>query len=84
MNFEYYDDKSKINKVKHVIDFQEVQKLWKDERMLQVSSLFEYEERYLNIGKIYEVFYTVITTYRGNSIRIISARRSRKKGDRGI
>jgi uncharacterized DUF497 family protein len=61
-----------------------VQKLWKDERMLQVSSLFEYEERYLNIGKIYEVFYTVITTYRGNSIRIISARRSRKKGDRGI
>jgi uncharacterized DUF497 family protein len=56
-----------------------VQKLWKDERMLQVSSLFEYEERYLNIGKIYEVFYTVITTYRGNSIRIISARRSRKK-----
>jgi uncharacterized DUF497 family protein len=84
MNFEYYDDKSKINKAKHGIDFQEVQKLWKDERMLQVSSLFEYEERYLNIGKIYEVFYTVITTYRGNSIRIISARRSRKKGDRGI
>jgi uncharacterized DUF497 family protein len=79
MNFEYYDDKSKINKAKHGIDFQEVQKLWKDERMLQVSSLFEYEERYLNIGKIYEVFYTVITTYRGNSIRIISARRSRKK-----
>lgn len=30
MKFEYYDNKSKINKEKHGIDFVEVQNLWQN------------------------------------------------------
>jgi len=79
MIFEYDPKKSRSNKLKHGIDFDKAQKLWEDERMVELSALFEKEKRYLNIGKIDGKFYTVITTYRGESIRIISARRSRKK-----
>jgi uncharacterized DUF497 family protein len=33
----------------------------------------------ISIGKIKNLFYTVVTTYRKERIRIISARRSRQK-----
>ena len=35
--------------------------------------------RFINIGKINTKIYAVVTTYRKENIRIISARRSRKK-----
>jgi uncharacterized DUF497 family protein len=47
--------------------------------MLELATSFGNEVRYLHIGKIYSRFYTVVITYRNNKIRIISARRSRKK-----
>ena len=79
MKFEYDIKKSLINKEKHGIDFEEVQVLWNDNRMVEIKASYEDEERFINIGKINTKIYAVITTYRKGSIRIISARRARKK-----
>ena len=76
---EYDENKSKSNKVKHGIDFEEIQELWIDDKMIEILTPFEDERRYINIGKIKNKFYSVVTTIRGDRIRIISARRSRKK-----
>ncbi len=79
MKYEYDKNKSLSNKQKHDIDFEEAKKLWSDNRLLEIKTSFSSEERYVNIGKIGNRFYTVITTYREDNIRIISARRARKK-----
>ncbi len=80
MNFEYDENKSNINKQKHNIDFIEVQKLWLDDDMIEFKSKIKSTEtRYLVIGQINMKYYTVIITYRALNIRIISARKSRKK-----
>lgn len=79
MKYEYDEKKSLSNKQKHGIDFEEVKVLWRDDRLLEIKTSFSSEIRYVNIGKIGDRFYTVVTTYRGNNIRIISARRARKK-----
>jgi len=79
MKYEYDENKSLSNKNKHGIDFEEAKKLWDDDKLLEIKTSFSEEERYVNIGKIGNKFYTVVVTYRGGIIRIISARRARKK-----
>jgi len=79
MKYQHNDNKSLSNKQKHSIDFEEAKLLWNDDRMVEILSSYEDEERFINIGKIDAKFYTVVTTIRGDKIRIISARRSRKK-----
>ena len=39
MNFEYDENKSKSNKLKHGIDFEEAQKLWDDHMLLSYLHL---------------------------------------------
>jgi len=80
MIFEYDENKSRSNKLKHNIDFIEAQKLWDDDELFDLkSSNIDTEDRYLVIGKINLKHYTAIITYRDTNIRIISVRRSRKK-----
>ncbi len=79
MKYEYDENKSFSNKQKHGIDFEEAKDLWNDDRLLEIKTSFSTEERYINIGKIGTKFYTIVTTYRKDKIRIISARRSRPK-----
>lgn len=79
MKFEYDNNKSDINKQKHGIDFEEAQLLWEDENLLEVPLSFADELRYLCIGTIQNRYYSAITTYRDENIRIISVRRSRKE-----
>lgn len=79
MRYEYDEKKSLSNKHKHGIDFEEVKLLWNDDKMIEIETSYEDEIRFINIGKIITKFYTVVTTYREDKIRIISARRSRKK-----
>jgi uncharacterized DUF497 family protein len=45
----------------------------------EIKTSFEDEERFINIGKISSKVYAVVITYRKENIRIISARRARKK-----
>jgi len=79
MKFEYDVNKSLSNKQKHGIDFEEAKLLWNDDKMVEIKTSFEDEERFINIGKISSKVYAVIITYRKENIRIISARRARKK-----
>ncbi len=79
MNFEYDENKSQSNKAKHGVDFEEIQLIWEDEQMIEIQTTHPDEKRYLNIGKLDNKFYSVVITYRNNNIRIISARRARKK-----
>jgi len=79
MKYEYDNNKSLSNKQKHGIDFEDAKLLWNDDRMVEILTSYEDEERFINIGKINSKFYTVVSTIRADKIRIISARRSRKK-----
>ena len=79
MRYEYDEKKSLSNKQKHGIDFEEAKLLWNDDKMIEIETSYEDEIRFINIGRIVTKLYTVVTTYRKDKIRIISARRSRKK-----
>jgi uncharacterized DUF497 family protein len=80
MNFEYDESKSKINKSKHGINFEEAKELWEDPYSFELTSpQSEDEERFLILGQISSKNYTAIVTYRNENIRIISVRRSREK-----
>ena len=79
MDFEYNELKSKINKDKHGIDFEQSQKIWEDQMMLEVFLNFPDEDRYICIGKIDNKYWSTIITYREKYVRIISVRRARKK-----
>ena len=77
MEFEYDPGKSISNRAKHGIDFEDAKHLWDDEYALEVPSAYEGEDRWLIIGEIQKVRWTAIVTRRGDTIRIISVRRSR-------
>lgn len=79
MKFEYDPAKSESNKAKHGIDFEEAQALWNDERRLEIPAHFRDEERFALIGRIPETMWTAIFTLRGEAVRLISCRRSRKE-----
>jgi uncharacterized protein len=79
MEFEFDPDKSVKNREKHGIDFYETQKLWEDPDIIEIPAKTTDEARFMVIGKIKDVFWSGVITYRGNKIRIISVRRSRRE-----
>jgi len=79
MEFEFDENKSRSNKEKHVIDFNEVQALWGDPDRIEIPAKTIDENRFLLIGKIFQTHWSVVVTYRQKKIRIISARKARKK-----
>ena len=79
MEFEFDLQKSDNNKIKHKIDFNEAQELWKDPDLIEIPVRTSDESRYLVIGKISGKHWSGVITYRGEKIRIISIRRSRKE-----
>lgn len=79
MDFEFDPAKSSSNKVKHGIDFYEVQELFKGAWVEAPALIVTGEERFLAIGMIGQAYWTAVITYRGEKVRIISARRSRDK-----
>ncbi|MET4696454.1 BrnT family toxin [Endozoicomonas lisbonensis] len=77
--FEYDEAKSLTNKDKHGIDFDEATTLWEDDKLVCLPSKVKTDEkRLLFIGQIGTKHWTAIATKRGESLRIISVRRSRK------
>jgi len=77
-NFEYDDKKSISNLKKHGVDFVAAQKLWLDPDLIEVQAISEDEPRFLVVARIADKHWSAVITYRGNIIRIISVRRSRK------
>jgi uncharacterized DUF497 family protein len=76
-SFEYDFVKSKSNFEKHGIDFETAKKLWDDPDLLEIPAKSIDEQRFLVIGKIRQIYWSSVITYRGFNIRIISVRRSR-------
>ncbi len=80
MKFVFDPQKSATNKQKHGIDFVEAQELWSDWDLLEIpTKIVEDENRCLVIGKIGIKHWSAVITYRGDTIQIISVRRSREK-----
>ncbi len=79
MEFEFDPQKSKRNKEKHGIDFYEARALWDDPDFIEIPVKTNDELRFLVIGKISGKHWSGVITYRGEKIRIISVRRSRKE-----
>ncbi len=79
MRFEFDAQKSASNKAKHGMDFVEAQGLWSDPGLVEVPVKVSDEPRFLVIGRINSRHWSGVITYRGEKIRIISVRRSRKE-----
>lgn len=77
MEFEHDPHKSKLNKAKHGIDFEEAKKLWDDPDCIGFPGKSDDEDRFALLamlkGKLWVAFYTL----RNDKIRIISTRRAR-------
>ena len=76
--FEWDDAKAEANSRKHHISFREASRVFDDPLVLIVQDLSEDygEERFLATGLVEDLLITVVYTERGDSIRIISARKA--------
>lgn len=79
MEFEFNSQKSEENKKRHGMDFVEAQILWDDPDRIEIPARTIDEPRFVVIGKIADKYWSAIITYRGERIRIISVRRSRRE-----
>lgn len=75
MNFEWDDDKERINIQKHHIDFETASKIFNDIYRIEIYDWqhSETEDRYNTIGMVGDVLF-VVYTERRERIRLISAR----------
>jgi uncharacterized DUF497 family protein len=77
--FEWDDAKNLINIDKHDVDFGNATNAFSDPNQITYrSGVDTNESRYICIGLWGEILLAVIFTYRGNKVRIISARKARK------
>lgn len=79
MEFEFDPAKSLANHRKHGIDFVAVHRLWDDPDLLEVPARSQDEPRFVVIGRIHQKHWSGIITYRGDRVRIISVRASRRE-----
>lgn len=77
MEFEFDQNKSDSNLIKHGIDFMTAQNLWEDPDRLVVPARTQGEPRFLLIGKMKGKHWSAVFTPKNGKIRIISVRRSR-------
>jgi len=75
--FEFNEQKSQANLLKHGINFIDAQALWSDPGLLEILAKTEDELRYLLVGLISGKHWSAVITYRNASVRLISVRRSR-------
>lgn len=78
MIFEFDPDKSKRNKEKHGIDFNEARKLWDDSRSIGFPGKSDDEPRFAMLAELNSKLWVAFYTVREERIRIISVRRARK------
>lgn len=79
IKFEFDPEKSVANCEKHGIDFVQAQAIWGDPDYIEIPLKTADEMRFMVIGMIEGKVWSSIITYRGESVRIISVRRSRKE-----
>lgn len=76
LTFEWDEKKRALTIEKHGIDFLDATQVFEAPHLNAVSK-FDAEERWIAIGPLNGVFVAVIYTFRGELLRIITARRAR-------
>ncbi len=76
MEFDYDPHKSEQNRQKHGISLEEAKALWTVSGVV-IQARTTDEVRFLRIAKSKGRLYSCIYTFRGDKVRLISARRSR-------
>jgi uncharacterized DUF497 family protein len=74
VEFEFDPAKSKANKVKHGIDFEEAKALWIAEKFVEADAQAKGEPRTFRIAMIDTVLWFCVFTMRKKKIRLISVR----------
>lgn len=77
--FEFDESKSRANLEKHGIDFVQAQALWSDPDLIEIPAVTVDEPRLMVIGRMEGKHWSAVITYRSETIRIISVRRSRSE-----
>lgn len=77
MEFEFDPQKSKLNKAKHGIAFEQAQGLWNDPNCIGFPAKSEDEDRFALLAMLEEKLWIAFYTHRNEKIRIISTRRAR-------
>ncbi len=80
--FEWDEDKRSSTLVKHGIDFLDAVRIFDGRPALHAPSYHPDEERWVATGRLSGRMVSVVYTYRGDRIRIITARRARKNEQR--
>lgn len=79
MVFEWDEVKRLKNIKEHKLDFIRAKEIWENPVIEILSPQTHHsEKRFLAIGKIENIFITVVYTWRGENRRLISSRRVRK------
>ena len=78
MEFEWDEVKRRANVAKHGIDFVDAKQIWLGD-VLEIRSSQDHhgEPRHMVYGLMSDRLITVVFTWRGDTIRLISARRAR-------
>lgn len=77
MEFEWDENKNRINIVRHRIDFEDAINIFYDWHLVLPSLQDVDEVRELAVGLLQGREIVVVHTWRGHSIRLVSARRAR-------
>jgi uncharacterized DUF497 family protein len=80
MEFEWDENKNISNTIKHGINFGQAKQVFNDPYKIVFESEQESgEKRFIILGEILDLLYSVIYTMRNTIIRIISVRRANEK-----
>ena len=79
MKFEWDTIKSATNQETHGVDFETAQSLWRDKSRIEIQAPFPTEDRWILLGRLHGRVWAAVYTLRGDSVRIISVRRARKR-----
>lgn len=76
-DFEWNDEKAKLNKIKHGVSFKVAAKVFADENRIEIhdDTHSQDEDRWQVIGKVEDILF-VVYTERGDITRLISARKA--------
>jgi uncharacterized DUF497 family protein len=81
MEFEVDPEKSRANLKKHGLSLDQAKWLWQVPAVV-IRARTVGEERFMIIGRLGKRMYSCIYTMRGETVRLISARRSHQKEER--
>jgi uncharacterized protein len=80
MDFEWNEQKNKINILKHGIDFADMQEIFSAPILIKSDNRHDYhEKRWIGLGSLKDIIVVFVFTKRDKNLRVISIRKANKK-----